>query len=178
VQTHDQEVAQLRADLEESSRAAAELQRTRYALAEVSGRLADSSRELALAKEQLARMTAERDHLEVQVRSERIKAQAARRDTEKLQKQTGSERQSILDVLNDLVVEHAALKQTADQQARQTAETIRQRDHDIEDYRQQLSGVTAALEDIRQSISFRVMVTAGRPVAALLRLLRPPVSHG
>jgi uncharacterized FlaG/YvyC family protein len=84
-----------------------------------------------------------------------------------------------LDVLNDLVIEHAALKQTADQEAREAreaAEAIRQRDHAIGDYQQQLNDVTAMLKDVRESISFRVGSTAGRPVVALLRMLRSLVS--
>jgi ADP-heptose:LPS heptosyltransferase len=180
-------LAQLRSELETSSRAAAELHRTQQAMAELSDRLADSTREIALVRasadrlaQQLALMKAERDHLEGQVRSERIKAQSARRDAEKIQEQAAAERQSILDVLNDLVIEHAALKQTADQEAREAreaAEAIRQRDHAIGDYQQQLNDVTAMLKDVRESISFRVGSTAGRPVVALLRMLRSLVSR-
>ena len=178
-------VDQLRSELEASSRAAAELQRTHYALAELSDRLADSDHQLALAHassdrltQQLALMKAERDHLEAQVRSERLKAQSARRDTEKVQQQAAAERQSIWDVLNDLVIEHATLKQTADREAREAAETISQRDRDIGDYRRQLGEETAALNDVRESISFRVLVAAGRPVVALQRMLRSLLSRG
>ena len=81
-------------------------------------------------------------------------------------------------MLNDLVIEHAALKQTADQEAREAAETISQRDRDIGDYRRQLGEVTAALNDVRESISFRVLVAAGRPVVALQRMLRSLLSRG
>ena len=173
MQRYEQEIAQLRSELEASSRAGAELQRTQYALAEVSGKLADSNIEIARLADQLARMTAERDQLLAQIRSERIKAQAARRDAEKIQQHTAVERQSILDVLNDLAVEHAALKQTADQQAREAAEAIRERDRTVEDFRQQVADATGTLNAVRRSISFRVMVAAGRPVAAVLRRVRP-----
>jgi ADP-heptose:LPS heptosyltransferase len=161
-------LTQVRSELEAASRAGAELQRTKYAMAELSDRLLAANREIVLARasadrstEQLALVTADRDHLEEQVRSERVKAQSARRDAEKIRKQAALERQSILDVLNDLVVEHAALKKSADQQ---TAEAIRD--------------VTAQLNDVRNSISFRVMVAAGRPVVALQRKLRALVSGG
>jgi hypothetical protein len=152
------------------------------------GLLADSNQELALARasrdrlaEQLAVVKADRDHLEAQVRSERIRAQSDKRDAEKIQKQAAAERQSILDVLNDLVIEHAALRQTEDreaQEAREAAEAIRRSEHVIGDYQRQLSDVTAALKDVRESISFRVGSTAGRPFVALLRMLRSLVSSG
>ena len=96
--------------------------------------------------------------LEAQVRIERIKAQSARRDAEKIRRQAAAEKQSMMDVLNDLLAENAALKQSVESLAT---------------CREQLRDATAELEDVRRSISFRLMVTAGRPVAALLRMLRP-----
>jgi chromosome segregation ATPase len=116
--------------------------------------------------------------LEAQLRTERLKGHAARRDIEKLKKQTASDRQSIEEVLNDLYVEYTALKQTVDREASEAAETIRQRDRAISDLQTKLHDATAMLTDIRRSISFRVMVTAGRPVAAVQRLIRSVRSRG
>ena len=100
---------------------------------------------------------AERERLQAQVRIERIKAQSARRDAEKIRRQAASEKQSLLDVLNDVLAENAALKQSAESLAA---------------CREQLRDAAAALEDVRGSISFRLLVTMGRPVAALRRMLR------
>ena len=116
--------------------------------------------------------------LEAQLRTERLKAQAARRDVEKLRKQHATERQSIEEVLNDVYVEYTVMKQAVDREASEAAEAIRQRDQTIADLETRLHDATAMLTDVRGSISFRVMVTAGRPVAAVQRLIRGVRSRG
>ena len=99
----------------------------------------------------------ERDRLETQVRIERIKAQAARRDAEKIRRQAEEEKQSLLDVLDDLAAENATLKHA---------------EQSLANCREQLRDAAAALDDVRRSLSFRLLVTMGRPVAALRRMLR------
>jgi hypothetical protein len=119
-------------------------------------------------------MTKESDSLEAQIRTERIKAQAARRDAEKIRQVAASERKSILQVLNDLFAEYTLLKQTTDREAREAREAIRQRDETIANYQIQLRDMTAMLTDVRQSISFRVMVGLGRPIAMIRTALSRP----
>jgi hypothetical protein len=119
-------------------------------------------------------MTQDPDSLETQLRRERIKAQSAARDAEKTRKAAATERESIVQVLNDLFVEYTLLKQTTDREAMEAREAIRQRDETIANYQIQLRDVTAMLDGVRHSISFRVMVTLGRPIA----MIRSRLSSG
>jgi len=120
----------------------------------------------------------DRDELAAQLRIERIKAQSACREVEKIRKQAAIDRQSIEQVLNDLFLEYTVLRKSTDREASEAAEAIRQRDHTIADYEIRLRDVTATLDDLRASISFRALVAAGRPIVAASRVVRSVLSRG
>jgi ADP-heptose:LPS heptosyltransferase len=111
--------------------------------------------------EQLKAQAALRD-AEGLVRSEQLKAQSAKRDAEKIRKQADAERQSVVEVLNDLFVEHSTLKHKVDAEM---AEAVRLCEEEF-------SAVRARLHAVEHSLSFRVGVRVGRPVVAVHAKLR------
>jgi hypothetical protein len=131
-----------------------------------------SNRGAADLARELVAVQAAYEEMQTRVRLERVKVQSATRDAEKIEKKANVERQSIVEVLNDLLAEYTALRKSSSHKAIEAAQAIRQRDEAIANYQTQLHDVTAALEQVRESISFRVLVALGRPIAAARKLLR------
>jgi ADP-heptose:LPS heptosyltransferase len=189
----EEQIAKLQTDIDEFR---AECHRTRLELAGLLGRSAETDQQLSnmratnvLLTQRLATLKARRDDMESKLGIQRGKYQLLLVDAEKQKKIAEAERQNVSDVLKDLVVEHTALKQESDQQAERLSalsdqrriltEELGQVEADLSRAREliakydgRLKEFERSLKEHQQSISFRLIVLAGRPIVAVQRLFR------
>ncbi len=135
-----------------------------------------------------ASVKAQRDDMESQLLVERSKVDLLKIDLAKTREQAETEKQGLMDVLNDLVTQHDELRQEGEghrqrlqereqslAESRKSLEATRQ---ELVDYQRWLQQSEDSLREHRQSISFRFLIKAGRPVVAVQRLLRSLFSGG
>jgi ADP-heptose:LPS heptosyltransferase len=179
-----------------------ELEASRAKVSELTGKLSETTDDLARtqsglrdAAEQLTQATASRNDLESELRTERSKAELLQIETAQTRNQAETEKKSLTDELNDLLARHGRLSQDAEQWRRELGEyekslqqseesrrvterALQASDESRRVYEEALQASEQALREHRQSISFRVLIMAGRPVVAVGRRLRGLLSRG